>query len=229
MYDELKRQAWEANLLLPHYGLVRLTFGNASVVDREAGVIAIKPSGVAYDELQPADMVVIDLAGNRVEGSLRPSSDTPTHACLYQAFPGIRAVIHTHSRYATAFAQAGLPVPCFGTTHADYFRGDIPVTAPLTPEQVDGEYEWETGRAIAARFADLSPTAQPGVLVRSHGPFAWGASGTRAAENAYAMEILAEMALYSRQLSPGLQPIGETLIGRHFDRKHGGAAYYGQA
>jgi L-ribulose-5-phosphate 4-epimerase len=226
--EELRREACEANLLLPRYGLIRLTFGNASALDRDRGVLAIKPSGVAYEELRPEQMVLVDLEGKVVEGELRPSSDTPTHVGLYRAFPGIRGVVHTHSRFATAFAQAGMPVPCYGTTHADYFRGEIPVTRPLTAAEIQGEYEWETGRVIAERFADLDPTERPGVLVHGHGPFAWGPSGSKAAENACAAELLAEMAFYARQLNPELPPLDPVLQDRHFLRKHGRTAYYGQ-
>ena len=229
MLEDLRREACEANLLLPRYGLIHLTFGNASALDRERGILAIKPSGVAYEELRPEGMVLVDLEGKVVEGELRPSSDTPTHVYLYRAFPGIRGVVHTHSRFATAFAQAGMPVPCYGTTHADYFRGEIPVTRPLTPEEIQGEYEWETGRVISERFADLDPAERPGVLVHGHGPFAWGPTGGKAAENACAVELLAEMAFHARQLNPGLHPLGQVLQDRHFRRKHGKTAYYGQA
>lgn len=229
MLEELRREACEANLLLPRYDLIHLTFGNASALDRERGILAIKPSGVAYEELRPEVMILVDLEGKVVEGELRPSSDTPTHVYLYRAFPGIRGVVHTHSRFATAFAQAGMPVPCYGTTHADYFRGEIPVTRPLTAPEIQGEYEWETGRVISERFADLDPAERPGVLVHGHGPFAWGPTGGKAAENACAVELLAEMAFHARQLNPGLHPLGQVLQDRHFLRKHGKTAYYGQA
>lgn len=229
MLEELRREACEANLLLPRYGLIHLTFGNASALDRERGILAIKPSGVAYEELRPEGMVLVDLEGKVVEGELRPSSDTPTHVYLYRAFPGIRGVVHTHSRFATTFAQAGMPVPCYGTTHADYFRGEIPVTRPLTAPEIQGEYEWETGRVINERFADLDPAERPGVLVHGHGPFVWGPTGGKAAENACAVELLAEMAFHARQLNPGLRPLDQVLQDRHFLRKHGKTAYYGQA
>jgi L-ribulose-5-phosphate 4-epimerase len=230
VFDALKRQAFAANQLLPEYGLISLTFGNASVLDRDRGVLAIKPSGIAYADLRPEDMVLLDLEGSPVEqAGLRPSSDTSTHICLYRAFPSVRAVVHTHSRAATAFAQAEMAVPCLGTTHADYFRGEIPVTGPLSPAQIDGDYEWETGNAIVARFAELDPSERPGVLVARHGPFAWGPDGARAAESAYAMELLAEMALATLCLRPNQSPMPAALMDRHFSRKHGGTAYYGQA
>jgi L-ribulose-5-phosphate 4-epimerase len=200
MLTELKREAYEANLLLPRYGLIHLTFGNASAIDRDRGIVAIKPSGVAYENLGVESMVLVDLEGTRVEGELRPSSDTATHVRLYRAFPSIRGVVHTHSRFATSFAQAGRPVPCYGTTHADYFHGEIPVTRRLTRREIAGAYEWETGEVIAERFSRLDPEEFPGVLVHSHGPFAWGPSGARAAEHAYVMELLAEMALHSLRL-----------------------------
>jgi len=228
MLEDLKEESYRANMLLPEYGLIHLTFGNASVLDRDRGILAIKPSGVSYDVLQPADMVLVDLEGNKVEGELKPSSDTPTHARLYQAFDAVRGVVHTHSRFATAFAQAGRPVPCYGTTHADYFYGDVPITRKLTREEIQGEYEVETGNVIAERFRHLDPDEFPGVLVHSHAPFAWGPGGEKAAENAYVMELLAEMACYSLHINPGIQPIDQTLLDRHFKRKHGKDAYYGQ-
>jgi len=228
MLKELKREAYEANMLLPQYGLIHLTWGNASVVDRSAGILAIKPSGVSYDLLKADDMVLVDLEGKKVEGDLNPSSDTPTHVRLFQAFPAIAGVVHTHSKFATSFAQAGRPIPCYGTTHADYFYGDVPVTRKLTAEEIEGEYEWKTGDVIAERFADLDAEEHPGVLVHSHGPFAWGPGGSKAAENASVMEMLAEMALYSLQLTPQLRPVDQVLLDRHFKRKHGEEAYYGQ-
>jgi L-ribulose-5-phosphate 4-epimerase len=228
MLKELKREAYEANMLLPQYGLIHLTWGNASVIDRSAGILAIKPSGVSYDALKVYDMVLVDLEGKTVEGDLKPSSDTPTHVRLFQAFPSIGGVVHTHSRFATSFAQAGRPIPCYGTTHADYFNGDVPVTRKLTAEEIEGEYEWKTGDVISERFADLDAEEHPGVLVHSHGPFAWGPDGAKAAENASVMEMLAEMALYSLQLTPQLQPVDQVLLDRHFKRKHGKSAYYGQ-
>jgi len=171
MLEDLKAAAWEANLALPRQGLINLTFGNASAIDRDRGIFAIKPSGVAYETLKPEDMVLVDLDGKIVEGSLRPSSDTPTHRCLYIEFPAIGGVVHTHSSCATAFAQSGTAIPCFGTTHADYFFGEVPVTRKMTPEEIQGEYEWNTGLVIRERFADLDPLDFPAVLVNRHGPF----------------------------------------------------------
>ena len=215
-------------MLLPQYNLIHLTWGNASVLDPDKGILAIKPSGISYDVLQPRDMVLVDLDGKTVEGDLNPSSDTPTHVSLYRAFPSIRGVVHTHSKFATSFAQAGRPIPCYGTTHADYFYGEVPVTRKLTREEVEGAYEWQTGEVIAERFTDLNPAEYPGVLVHSHGPFAWGSSGAKAAENASVLEMLAEMALYSLQLAPDLQPVDQFLLDKHYKRKHGEDAYYGQ-
>lgn len=228
MYDDLKREAYEANITLPRHGLINLTFGNASAIDRARGVFAIKPSGVAYEALSVADMVVIDLDGKRVEGMLNPSSDTPTHRNLYLAFPHVGGVVHTHSTKATAFAQAGRAIPIFGTTHADYFAGEVPVTRKMTPAEISGAYEWETGNVIAERFGDLDPADYPGVLVNRHAPFTWGVSVAKAVETAVAVECIAEMALLSLQLDPGLVPIEQALLDRHFKRKHGAGAYYGQ-
>lgn len=227
-YRELREECCAANLRLPKTGLVDLTFGNVSVIDRAAGIFAIKPSGVDYEALTPADMVLLDLEGNPVEGMLRPSSDTPTHRRLFQAFTGIRSVVHTHSRHAVAWAQAGKPIPCLGTTHADYFFGEIPVTRLLTKEEIAGAYEWETGQVIVERFRDLDPEAVPAVLVRNHGPFAWGPSAAKAVENALALEIVAEMAFQALQIHPQAPPIQTELFEKHFLRKHGPGAYYGQ-
>lgn len=228
MLEELKQESCEANLLLAKYDLIDLTFGNVSVMDRDKGIIAIKPSGVSYDDLTPDRMVLVDLEGAKVEGELNPSSDTATHVRLYQAFDGIRGVVHTHSRYATSFAQAGLPIPCYGTTHADYFHGDIPITRTMTKQEVTGLYELETGNVIVERFADLDPVEFPGVLVVNHGPFAWGASGVKAVENGLALELLARTALQTRVLDPDVKPISQYLLDKHFLRKHGRNAYYGQ-
>ena len=227
-YVELKRECYEANLALPKFGLVDLTFGNVSVMDRERGVFGIKPSGVDYVSLQPEDIVVLDLEGKQVEGKLRPSSDTATHRRLFQAFAGISAVVHTHSRHAVSFAQAGRAIPCLGTTHADYFYGEVPVTRPMTREEISSAYEWETGNVIVERFKALDPLQVPAVLVQGHGPFAWGPSGAKAVENAFALEIVAEMALKALQLNPQVQPIPQSLLDKHFLRKHGAGAYYGQ-
>ena len=227
-FTELKREAFEANVALPQHGLINLTFGNASAIDRARGVFAIKPSGVDYAALSPDDLVVVDLEGRTVEGALRPSSDTPTHRRLFLAFAGIGGVVHTHSSHATAFAQAGRAIPNFGTTHADYFNGDVPVTRKLTAAEIAGAYEWETGNVIVERFEKIDPADFPGVLVNRHAPFAWGPSVARAVETAVAMERVAEMALMSLALAPHLEPIEPELLARHFKRKHGPGAYYGQ-
>jgi len=225
---DIQEECYEANLLLPKYGLVDLTFGNVSVLDRDGGVFGIKPSGMDYAKLTPADIVLVDLDGQQVGGTLRPSSDTPTHLRLFQAFPDIRAVVHTHSRHATAFAQAGRGIPCLGTTHADYFHGEVPVTRPMTPLEIAGAYEWETGNVIIERFRDLDPAQISAVLVHGHGPFAWGPSGAKAVEIALALELVAEMTLKALQLNPAANPISQDLLDKHFLRKHGPAAYYGQ-
>ena len=227
-YHDLKAECYEANLLLPEHGLIDLTFGNVSVGDRSRGVFAIKPSGVDYATLTPNEIVVLDLEGNPVEGDLRPSSDTPTHRRLFLAFPEIRAVVHTHSRHAVAWAQAGRPIPCLGTTHADYFYGEIPVTRPMTPAEIEAAYEWETGNVIVERFQGMDPLQVPAVLVNGHGPFTWGPSGKKAVENAQALEIVAEMAWKTMQLNPQAQPLPAALLDKHFLRKHGPGAYYGQ-
>lgn len=233
-YQDIKEECYEANLLLPEYKLIDLTFGNVSVADPSKGVFAIKPSGVDYTVMKADDMVIVDFEeGKVVEGNMRYSSDTPTHRRLFQAFNGIRSVVHTHSRNAVAFAQAGRGIPCFGTTHCDYFYGEVPVTRPMTPEEIGSAYEWETGNVIVERFekADppLDPTEIPAVLVCSHGPFAWGPGGKKAVENAFALEIVAEMAMKALQLNPGLNPVPQSLLDKHFLRKHGATAYYGQA
>ncbi len=228
-YQNLKEECYEANLLLPSFKLVDLTFGNVSVCDRERGVFAIKPSGVDYTEMQSADMVIVDLKGQIVEGTLRPSSDTPTHRRLFDAFGEIRAVVHTHARNAVAFAQAGRAIPCFGTTHCDYFYGEVPVTRPMTAQEVGTAYEWETGNVIFERFRDLDPAEMNAVLVHGHGPFVWGPNGKKAVENAFALEIVAEMALKTLQLNPDARPVSTHLLDKHYKRKHGAGAYYGQS
>ena len=228
MFKELKREAYEANVALPRHGLINLTFGNASAIDRARAVFAIKPSGVDYTALAPEDMVVIDLEGRRVEGKLNPSSDTPTHRRLFLAFPNIGGVVHTHSSHATAFAQAGRPIPIFGTTHADYFNGEVPVTRKMRPSEIATDYEWETGNVIVETMRNRDPADFPGVLVNRHAPFTWGASVAKALENAVAVECIAQMALMSLQLAPNLEPIEEELLNKHFKRKHGAGAYYGQ-
>ena len=231
MLTELKREAYEANLLLPKHGLINLTFGNASALDRAKGIFAIKPSGVAYAVLKPKDMVLVDLAGKKVEGKLNPSSDTPTHRRLYLAFKTLGGIVHTHSSHATAFAQAGRPVPIFGTTHADYFYGEIPVTRKLTIKEIaGGAYEWETGNVIVERFTKdrLDPLDCPGVLVNRHAPFTWGATVAEAVEVAVAAECCAHLALMSLALDPKLGAIEPELLNKHFNRTHGPGAYYGQ-
>jgi L-ribulose-5-phosphate 4-epimerase len=228
MFKELKREAFEANVALPRHGLINLTFGNASAIDRAKGVFAIKPSGVDYAVLQPDDMVLIDLEGNKVDGALNPSSDTPTHRKLFLAFPSIGGVVHTHSSHATAFAQAGRPIPIFGTTHADYFNGEVPVTRKMTPQEIASAYEWETGVVIVETMANRDPADYPGVLVNRHAPFTWGPTVAKAVEAAVAVECIAQIALMSLQLAPGLAPIEPELLNKHFKRKHGPGAYYGQ-
>jgi L-ribulose-5-phosphate 4-epimerase len=229
MLTELKREAYEANLSLPRHTLITLNFGNASALDRRRGILAIKPSGVDYAQLRPADMVLIDLEGRRVEGRLSPSSDTPTHVALYRGFPTIAGVVHTHSTHATAFAQAARPIPALGTTHADFFRGPVPVTRELRASELGRTYEVDTGRVIVERFRGMDPLEVPAVLVRHHGPFAWGPSAAAAVEAAVALEFCARLAFLTDQLGHAGRPIGRTLMDRHFLRKHGPTAYYGQS
>ncbi len=231
MLIELKREAYEANVALPQHGLITLTFGNASALDRDRGIFAIKPSGVDYAALKPADMVLIDLDGQKVEGKLNPSSDTPTHRRLYVGFKDLGGVVHTHSLHATAFAQAGREIPNFGTTHADYFNGNVPVTRKMTAREIGGgAYEWETGNVIVERFTagKLDPRDFPGVLVNRHAPFTWGPTVAKAVEVAVAVECIAHLALMSLQLAPKLGVIEPELLNRHFNRKHGPGATYGQ-
>lgn len=230
MLTELKREAYEANQALPRHGLINLTFGNASAIDRSRGIFAIKPSGVDYTDLKPNHMVLVDLEGKKVERKLNPSSDTPTHRRLFLAFKKIGGVVHTHSSHATAFAQAGRSIPVLGTTHADYFNGDIPITRKLTAFEINGAYEWETGNVIVERFLadDLNPLDFPGVLVQRHAPFTWGPTVARAVEVAVALEYIAHLALMSLQLAPKLRKIEPDLLTKHFERKHGPKAYYGQ-
>ena len=227
-YKDLKEECWKANQLLPKYQLVDLTFGNVSVADPSRAIFAIKPSGVDYDRLTPEQMVVLDFEGCVVEGALAPSSDTPTHRRLFQAFSGIRAVVHTHSRNAVAFAQAGRGIPCMGTTHADYFRGEVPVTRPMTPQEILFDYEWETGNVIVERFHELDPMEVSAALVHGHGPFVWGPGGEKAVEIAFALEVVAEMAFKAVMLNPAGQPLPDSLRDKHYLRKHGAGAYYGQ-
>ena len=230
-HAELRERVLEANLALGRAGLVVLTFGNASAVDRDASVIAIKPSGVSYDRLTPAAISVVDIeSGAVVDGGTRPSSDTPTHLVLYRAWLDVGGIVHTHSSFATAWAQAGEEIPCYGTTHADHFDGAVPVTRPLTAGEIEGEYERATGEVIVETFVRLGhePLDRPAVLVASHGPFAWGASVEEAVENAIALEEVAAGALRTRQVRADVPPIGDDLRRRHFRRKHGPEAYYGQ-
>lgn len=228
MLETLKQQVCRANLDLVAHGLVTLTWGNVSGISEDRQHVVIKPSGVPYDQMRPESMVVVDLAGNVVEGELRPSSDTPTHVFLYQHFPHIGGIAHTHSRHATMFAQARLQIACYGTTHADHFYGAVPVTRPLTRQEVDDAYEANTGRIIVERFANVDPTAMPAVLVAGHAPFTWGQTVAESVENAVALEAVAEMALGVLQLCPQAQPLETHALEKHFQRKHGLHAYYGQ-
>lgn len=228
MLEELKQEVWKANLELPKHGLVTFTWGNVSGVDRERGLFVIKPSGVPYEELKPEHMVVMDLDGNKVEGDMNPSSDTPTHLELYNAFPNCGGIVHTHSEWATSFAQAGKGIPAFGTTHADYFYGEIPATRLMTRQEIEGEYEKNTGKVIIETFEGKDPDAIPAVLVTNHGPFAWGTDAMNAVHNAVVLEEVAKMALRSMMLTPGLPPISQVILDKHYLRKHGDNAYYGQ-
>lgn len=230
MLEELKKKVYEANMDLVRHGLVIFTWGNVSGIDRERGLVVIKPSGVGYDTMTPDDMVVVDLhTGEVVEGSLRPSSDTPTHLVLYRAWPEIGGVVHTHSTYATAWAQAGIDLPNIGTTHADYFHNAIPCTADMTEAEVKGQYELETGNVIVNRFrlGAINPVHTPGVLVKNHGPFSWGKDPHEAVHNAVVMEQVAKMAFVAYSVNPRLT-MNPLLVEKHFSRKHGPNAYYGQ-
>jgi L-ribulose-5-phosphate 4-epimerase len=229
LLSNLRAEVLEANLDLVRRDLVLSTFGNASGVSREEGLIVIKPSGVPYDGMKPEHMVVTDLHGKIVEGTLRPSSDLPTHAVLYRAFPSIGGIAHTHSEYATAWAQARKPIPCFGTTHADYFHGQVPLTEPMTDEEIEGEYEANTGVAIIRTFEKIDPMSVPAVIVANHGPFAWGATPRKAAENAWMLEAAARLDYFTVTINPHAKSIDKTLHDKHFLRKHGKNAYYGQA
>lgn len=228
MLEELKKKVCEANLLLPKYNLVTFTWGNVSGIDRESGLVVIKPSGVPYDTMAPEDMVVVDLDGKVVEGKWRPSSDTPTHVELYKAFPDCGGIVHTHSRWATTFAQAGLSIPAMGTTHGDYFYGDIPCTRKMTEAEIKGEYEKETGTVIIEAFKGIDPAAIPGVVVHSHGPFSWGTDAMDAVHNAVVMEEVAFMDWHAMMINPEHGPMQQELLDRHYLRKHGANAYYGQ-
>jgi len=224
----LREEVLQANLELVRRGLVLYTFGNVSGIDRSEGLVGIKPSGVPYEELTPAHIVISDLTGKIVDGSLRPSSDLPTHIELYKKFPHIGGVAHTHSEFATAFSQAETPIPCFGTTHADYFHGPVPVTEPLHASQIAGEYELETGTAICRAFAGLDPNTIPAVLVAGHAPFCWGANATEAAHHAVILEYVARMAYHTLSINQDSRPLSRELHDKHFLRKHGRNAYYGQ-
>lgn len=230
MLEELKKRVWEANLELPRRGLVTYTWGNVSGIDREKGLIVIKPSGVEYDALKPEDLVVLDLDGNQVEGELNPSSDTKTHLELYRAFPEAGGIVHTHSPYAVAWAQAGEDIPCFGTTHADYFHGAVPCARHLTADEIDCDYEGNTGRVIVETFRErgVNPVHVPAVICRSHGPFTWGKDPAQAVYHSVVLEEVARMALLTRQINPQALPAPECIQEKHFLRKHGPNAYYGQ-
>ncbi len=230
MLEELKSSVCKANLQLPKYGLVTFTWGNVSGIDRESGLVVIKPSGLEYDVMGPDDMVIVDLEGKVVEGKWKPSSDTPTHLALYRAFPALGGIVHTHSRGATSFAQAGMDIPALGTTHGDYFYGDIPCTRPMTPAEIQGEYELETGSVIIETFRErgIDPAEIPAALVFSHGPFAWGKDPAEAVHNAVVLEELAYMALNARLLNPNIGRMQQELLDKHYLRKHGKNAYYGQ-
>lgn len=227
MLEKLKEEVWRANLELVKHGLVIFTWGNVSGIDRQHGMVVIKPSGVSYDTMRPSDMVVLDLYGKVVEGQLKPSSDAPTHLVLYRQFLNIGGVVHTHSEWATAWAQAGMGIPALGTTHADYFYGQIPCTRKMTREEIQGDYELETGRVIVECFKGIDPDQVPGVLVNNHAPFTWGKDANDAVHNAVVLEEVAKMTFRSLQLNPNAE-MDKTLLDKHFLRKHGANAYYGQ-
>ena len=229
MLEELKEEVFKANLVLPEYKLITFTWGNVSGIDRDKGLVVIKPSGVSYNDMKASDMVVVDFDGKKVEGDLTPSSDTPTHLELYKAFEGISGIVHTHSRWATIFAQCGIGVPAFGTTHADYYYGEIPCTRKMTSEEIQTEYEKNTGTVIIERFRGIDPNQVPAALVNSHGPFSWGKSPKHAVENAVVLEEVAMMAWHSTLYAEGcLEPMQQVLLDKHYLRKHGPGAYYGQ-
>ena len=228
MLEELKQKVFEANMQLPKYGLVTFTWGNVSGIDRESGLVVIKPSGVEYDTMKPENMVVVDLDGKVVEGKYRPSSDTPTHVELYKAFPKVGGIVHTHSSWATSWAQAGRSIPCYGTTHADYMYGEIPCVRNLTQEEIDEGYEKNTGTVIISYFQDRDYEAVPCVLCKNHGPFAWGKDPAEAVHNAVVLEEVAKMAARCELINPHLEPAPQRLLDKHYYRKHGANAYYGQ-
>lgn len=229
MLEELKERVYKANMLLPKHGLVTFTWGNVSEIDRETGLFAIKPSGVDYDKLCPEDMVLMDLQGNKVEGRYNPSSDTATHIELYKAFPKIGGIVHTHSSWATSWAQADRGIPCYGTTHADYMYGEIPCVRNLTEEEIEEAYEKNTGLSIVEHFAGKDYEAMPAVLCKNHGPFTWGKDGAQAVHNAVVLEEVAKMAARAEILNPQIQPAPQAMQDKHYYRKHGANAYYGQA
>ncbi|MBQ2690001.1 MAG: L-ribulose-5-phosphate 4-epimerase [Solobacterium sp.] len=228
--EKQKEEVCRANLMLTKYGMVTFTWGNVSAIDRESGLFVIKPSGVEYDVMKPEDMVVVDLEGNVVEGRYRPSSDTPTHLVFYREFPNIGGVVHTHSTFAVGWAQAGRDIPALGTTQGDYFYGDVPCTRKMTPEEIAGEYELETGNVIVEEFRrrGIDPDQMPGVLVHSHGPFTWGTDAENAVHNAVVLEEVAKMAFLSRMINPQAERMQQELLDKHYLRKHGPGAYYGQ-
>lgn len=230
MLEDLKQKVYEANMLLPKYGLVTFTWGNVSAIDTESGLFVIKPSGVDYEKMTPADMVVMDLQGNKVEGDLRPSSDTPTHLELYKAFPEIGGIVHTHSSYATSWAQAGRSIPCYGTTHADYIYGEVPCLRCLTKKEIDEAYEENTGHLIVNEFQRMNKEvmAVPAVLCKNHGPFAFGKDAMDAVHNAVVLEEVAKMAYRTETINPKVAPAPQELQDKHYYRKHGANAYYGQ-
>ena len=228
MLENLKQMVYEANMALPRYGLVTFTWGNVSAIEREKGLVVIKPSGVEYDTMTAEDMVVVDLEGNIEEGRYKPSSDTPTHLVLYKAFQNIGGIVHTHSRNATSWAQAGRDIPAYGTTHGDYFYGAIPCTRKMTRDEIAGEYEAETGNVIVERFNGLSPDDIPAVLVNSHGPFTWGKDADNAVHNAVVLEEVALMAMQTEAINPNVAVMQQELLDKHYLRKHGANAYYGQ-
>lgn len=230
MLEDVKQRVYDANMALPKHGLIKFTWGNVSEIDRESGLFVIKPSGVPYDELKPEDMVVVDLDGKIVEGDLNPSSDTETHRILYKEFPEIGGIVHTHSPWAVSFAQAGIDLPAAGTTHADTFYGDVPVARQMTDEEINGEYELETGNVIIETFKErgIDPMAVPAVLAQDHGPFTWGESADKAVYNAVVLEESAKMAYHTIMLNPHNIHVSQTLLDKHYLRKHGANAYYGQ-
>jgi len=230
MLDDLRQQVWEANVMLESEGLVRLTWGNVSGIDRGRGMFVIKPSGVAYKDLMPEQLVIVDLEGRVVEGDLNPSSDTPTHLVLYQEFEKIGGITHTHSVYATMFSQAGVELPCQGTTHADHFHGTVPLVRELTPEEVEQNYETNTGRAIVECFRErnISPTEMPGCFQKFHAPFTWGKSAIDSVKNSIALEVCCQMGMGTWQMSPDQKGIPDYILEKHYQRKHGAGAYYGQ-